>query len=95
MDMAIATGIVQRVIRVTMKIDNKVNMKEKSKPRIISEIGCNHMGQFDIALELIKLSKECGADYAKFQKRTPKELLTTESQRVIAQRERWPICLTS
>lgn len=45
---------------------------------IISEIGCNHMGQFEIALELIKLSKECGADYAKFQKRTPRELLTPE-----------------
>ena len=49
-----------------------------SKPIIIAEIGCNHMGQFDIAIELIKLSKECGADYAKFQKRTPKELLTKE-----------------
>jgi sialic acid synthase len=49
-----------------------------SKPIIIAEIGCNHMGQFDIAIELIKLAKECGADYAKFQKRTPKELLTKE-----------------
>jgi N-acetylneuraminate synthase len=36
------------------------------------------MGQFDIALELIRLSKECGAGYAKFQKRTNKELLTEE-----------------
>lgn len=49
-----------------------------SKPRVIAEIGCNHMGQFEIALELIKLSKDCGADYAKFQKRTPRELLTPE-----------------
>jgi sialic acid synthase len=47
-------------------------------PRVISEIGCNHMGQFEIAKELIKLSKECGADYAKFQKRTNTELLTDE-----------------
>jgi sialic acid synthase len=47
-------------------------------PKIIAEIGCNHMGQFDIALELIKLAKECGADYAKFQKRNNKELLTEE-----------------
>lgn len=52
--------------------------KDWERPRIISEIGCNHMGQFEIALELIKLSKDCGADYAKFQKRTPKELLTKE-----------------
>ncbi|MBC7487933.1 MAG: N-acetylneuraminate synthase family protein [Cytophagaceae bacterium] len=47
-------------------------------PKVISEIGCNHMGQFEIAKELIKLSKECGADYAKFQKRTNKELLTED-----------------
>ena len=48
------------------------------KPRVISEIGCNHMGQMEIAKELIKLSKECDADYAKFQKRNNKELLTEE-----------------
>ena len=48
------------------------------KPRIISEIGCNHLGQLEIAKELIKLSKDCGADYAKFQKRTNRELLTAE-----------------
>jgi len=47
-------------------------------PKVISEIGCNHMGRFDIALELIKLSKDCGADVAKFQKRNNKELLTEE-----------------
>lgn len=49
-----------------------------TRPKIISEIGCNHMGQFDIAKELIRLSKECGADYAKFQKRNSRELLTPE-----------------
>lgn len=48
------------------------------KPKVIAEIGCNHMGKFDIALELIDLAKSCGAGYAKFQKRTPKELLTDD-----------------
>ncbi|MCA0232780.1 MAG: N-acetylneuraminate synthase family protein [Bacteroidetes bacterium] len=48
------------------------------KPLVISEIGCNHMGDFEIAKELIKLSKDCGADYAKFQKRNARELLTDE-----------------
>ncbi|TDB63461.1 N-acetylneuraminate synthase family protein [Arundinibacter roseus] len=47
-------------------------------PKVISEIGCNHMGQFEIAKELILLSKECKADYAKFQKRNSRELLTSE-----------------
>ncbi len=49
-----------------------------ARPRVISEIGCNHMGQFDIAKELIRLSKECRAEYAKFQKRHNRELLTSD-----------------
>ena len=48
------------------------------KPKVISEIGCNHMGSMDIAKELIELSKQCGATFAKFQKRNNKELLTPE-----------------
>jgi len=36
------------------------------------------MGSLEIAKELMKLAKEAGATYAKFQKRTPKELLTEE-----------------
>lgn len=46
------------------------------KPKVIAEIGCNHKGEFDIAIELLDLAKECGADVAKFQKRNNKELLT-------------------
>jgi sialic acid synthase len=49
-----------------------------AKPRVISEIGCNHMGQFEIAKELIRLSKDCRAEYAKFQKRHNRELLTSD-----------------
>ena len=37
---------------------------------VISEIGINHNGDIKIAKELIKISKECGADAVKFQKRT-------------------------
>jgi len=51
---------------------------EYTKPRIIAEIGCNHKGDFNIALDLIKKAKECGADVAKFQKRTNTELLSKE-----------------
>lgn len=48
------------------------------KPKVIAEIGCNHKGDYDTALELLSLAKECGADVAKFQKRNNKELLTEE-----------------
>ena len=47
-------------------------------PKVIAEIGCNHKGEYDIAIELITLAKECGANIAKFQKRNNKELLTEE-----------------
>ena len=43
-------------------------MKYK-KPIVVAEIGCNHMGQLDIAYELIDLAKDSGADFAKFQKK--------------------------
>ena len=48
------------------------------KPKVIAEIGCNHMGEMNIAKELIDLAKSSGAEYIKFQKRNNKELLTKE-----------------
>jgi sialic acid synthase len=48
------------------------------EPKIIAEIGCNHMGEIDIAKELIDLAKNAGVKYVKFQKRNNRELLTEE-----------------
>ncbi len=49
------------------------------KPYIIAEAGCNHMGQMEIAQDLIETAAHfCKADAIKFQKRCPKELLTPE-----------------
>jgi len=48
------------------------------EPKVIAEIGCNHKGEKDIAKELLTLAKEGGATVGKFQKRTPKELLTPD-----------------
>tara|TARA_R110001592_G_scaffold316102_3_gene592323 strand:+ start:11122 stop:11988 length:867 start_codon:yes stop_codon:yes gene_type:complete len=48
------------------------------EPKVIAEIGCNHMGSMEIAKELIDLAKNSGVGYVKFQKRTNKELLTAE-----------------
>lgn len=49
------------------------------KPFVIAEAGCNHMGQMEIAKDLIETAAHfCKADAIKFQKRCPKELLTTE-----------------
>ena len=53
-------------------------IKKYNAPKVIAEIGCNHKGEFQIAKDLILEAKSCGTHYAKFQKRTPIELLTKE-----------------
>ena len=51
------------------------NYKE---PKVVAEIGCNHMGRMVVAKELIDLAHTAGARYVKFQKRNNRELLTDE-----------------
>lgn len=52
-------------------------LKNKNDPILIAEIGCNHCGSFDTAVEMIKIASNfCEADIVKFQKRSNKELLT-------------------
>ena len=49
------------------------------KPYVIAEAGCNHMGQMEIARDLIETAARfCNADAIKFQKRCNRELLTPE-----------------
>ena len=44
---------------------------------MIAEIGCNHRGELATAKEMIRIAASfCGVDAVKFQKRTPRELLT-------------------
>ena len=40
----------------------------KRKPIIVAEIGCNHKGNFNIAKQMIREAKQCGADYVKFKR---------------------------
>lgn len=48
------------------------------KPYLIAEIGCNHMGDINIAIEMIKKAASCNVQAVKFQKRNPRECLTME-----------------
>ena len=65
-----------------MNPENLLNTNDlinRTPPIIIAEIGCNHKGDFETAKEMIRVAKVfCDAQYVKFQKRNPKELLTTE-----------------
>lgn len=50
----------------------------KDKAFVIAEIGSNHCGSVDTAIELIQSAKYCGADAVKLQKRNNKTLFTKE-----------------
>jgi N-acetylneuraminate synthase len=49
------------------------------KPRLVAEIGCNHIGDIEIAKKMILTAAVfCNVDVVKFQKRNNRELLTDE-----------------
>jgi len=47
---------------------------------VIAEIGINHNGDVDIAIELMRLAKRAGCDAVKFQKRTPSICVPLDQQ---------------
>ena len=48
------------------------------EPKVIAEIGCNHMGDIELAKKMILEAKSCGAYAVKFQKRDNKSLLSDD-----------------
>lgn len=57
-----------------MKIGNCTFSTKSDNVFVIAEIGNNHNGDFDRAIELINLAKNAGADCAKFQMRSMNQL---------------------
>jgi len=55
---------------------------------IIAEIGINHNGDIKLAKKLMKLAKDSGCDFVKFQKRTP-DITTPESKKDIIRETPW------
>jgi N-acetylneuraminate synthase len=55
-------------------------METKRLPFVIAEIGINHIGNIDIARQLIDMAKNAGCDAVKFQKRTP-DICVREKQK--------------
>src|SRR5436190_17653306 len=45
----------------------------------VAEAGVNHNGSLELALKLVDLAADCGADAVKFQKRTVRDILTIEA----------------
>lgn len=60
----------------------------KNKIFFIAEVGINHNGELDTALQMIKQAKEVGFDAVKFQKRTP-EICVPDSKKNIIRVTPW------
>ena len=62
---------------VSFTIENR-KIGDNEPAFIIAEVGANHNGNIDIALELISKAKEYGADCVKFQTYTPSAFLSQD-----------------
>ena len=76
LDKNINSGIDSEV--PTVKLNGKL-VGEYFSPYIIAEIGQNHNGSIDLAKKIIDMSKRCGADAVKFQKRDIDSELTEKA----------------
>ncbi|MEY2817110.1 MAG: hypothetical protein RL275_573 [Chloroflexota bacterium] len=55
---------------------NQMTITDESDCFVIAEIGNNHQGDLQKAMDMFKAAKECGVDAVKLQKRDNKSLLT-------------------
>lgn len=60
-------------------IRGKTITSDGVEPYVVAEIGCNHCGDFDLCLKMIRTAAECGADAVKLQKRSNHILFTQEA----------------
>lgn len=75
------------VVAHTVRIGDRL-IGEGHPTFIAAEIGINHNGSLDLALQLIDAAADAGCDAVKFQKRTP-ELCVPESQRARIRSTPW------
>jgi N-acetylneuraminate synthase len=66
----------------TKEVRKVPNKRHTDDLIFIAEVGINHNGRLDLALELIEHAAVCGCDMVKFQKRTP-ELCVPDHQKDI------------
>ena len=54
---------------------------------VIAEVGVNHNGDLDNAVQLIDIAAKAGADFVKFQTFKAKKLVTKQAQKATYQKE--------
>ena len=62
----------------SLKLD-KTLVTDETSPFIIAEVGHNHQGSLNSALQLIRAASASGATAVKLQKRNNKRLFTTDA----------------
>ena len=74
------TGVVsakkREPVPATRAIRTFQDLENLGAPTLVAEIGCNHTGRLELAKEMVVAARLSGAAFAKFQKRSPKELLS-------------------
>lgn len=54
---------------------------------IIAEAGVNHNGNLELAQRMVRVARECGADYVKFQTAVPELVISTVAPKAEYQKE--------
>jgi N,N'-diacetyllegionaminate synthase len=70
--------------KISFKIDGK-EIKENGRVFVIAEAGVNHNGKLDLALNLVDMAADIGADAVKFQSFRPENVVTPEGKIVAYQ----------
>ncbi len=65
------------------------DIKEYSKVFIIAEAGVNHNQKLDLALKLVDIAAESGADAVKFQTFKAEEVVTEEGEMASYQKKKY------
>jgi N-acetylneuraminate synthase len=68
--------------------DRPMGVLRSDRPILIGEVGINHNGDLETALKIIKMAKNSGVDFVKFQKRTP-EICVPISKREQVRQTPW------
>lgn len=68
-------------------MDKPLRLMNQNRIIIIAEAGVNHNGSLEMAREMVRVARECGADYVKFQTAVPEAVISTIAPKAEYQKE--------
>ena len=63
-------------------------MLNNNKTIIIAEVGLNHNGSIQRAIKMIRVAKNCGADFIKFQTAIPENVVSKNAKKAKYQKKK-------